>query len=91
LLEKLREARRVASIEYVCLAPQQQRISYEWYQRTLRRYCKEANVRMIGTHGLRHSTAALYMHHGATQDDLRQLFAHASASTTAIVTAEALT
>lgn len=41
-------------------------LSYEWYSRTLRRYCKELAIPLIGTHGLRHSTSTLYLSHGAT-------------------------
>ncbi|MCX6102808.1 MAG: tyrosine-type recombinase/integrase [Proteobacteria bacterium] len=47
-----------------------------------RRYCLEVEIPQVGTHGLRHSTSELYMAHGATRDDLRQLFAHSSIETT---------
>jgi integrase len=53
-------------------------LSYEHYLKTLKSYCREAKVPAIGTHGLRHSTSELYMSHGATRDDLRELFAHSS-------------
>jgi len=82
LLDRLRKAKREAEVPYVCPAPTQQMLSYEWYCRTLKQYCKEAGIRIIGTHGLRHTTASLYMHHGATKDDLRDLFSHSSLSTT---------
>jgi site-specific recombinase XerD len=38
---------------------------------------------MIASHGLRHSTSELYIHHGATKDDLQRLFAHATPAITA--------
>jgi integrase len=57
-------------------------LPYRWYLVALRRYCREAGVPRIGTHGLRHSTAELYMRHGATRDDLQQLFGHSSLSVT---------
>lgn len=57
-------------------------ITYRVYWRTLKRYCREAGVPVIGTHGLRHSTGTLYVHHGASRDDLRRLFAHSSLSVT---------
>src|SRR5690349_9972448 len=37
-----------------------------------------AGVPVVPTHGLRHSTAELYMSNGASRDDLRILFAHSS-------------
>lgn len=52
------------------------------YQKALKRYCREAGVREVATHGLRHSTSEVYMHHGATRDDLRMLFAHCNSSVT---------
>ena len=53
-------------------------LSYEWYQRSLRRYCTAAGVPVIGTHGLRHSTSALYLSGGASRDQIRALLAHSS-------------
>jgi integrase len=53
-------------------------LSYEFYLETLKKYCRELEIPEVGTHGLRHSTSELYLHHGATRDDLRRLFAHSS-------------
>jgi integrase len=39
-------------------------------------------VPVIASHGLRHSTSELYIHHGATRDDLRRLFAHSTPAVT---------
>ncbi len=57
-------------------------MSYTWYKRALQDSYRELKLPAISTHGLRHSTSELYMHHGAGTDDIRQLLAHASASTT---------
>lgn len=57
-------------------------LDYWMYRKVLRQYCQEAKVTVIATHGLRHSTSELYQTYGASRDDLRQLFAHSSVSTT---------
>jgi integrase len=57
-------------------------LPYRWYIRALRKYCHELGITSISSHGLRHSTSELYIHHGATKDDLRQLFAHSSPAIT---------
>ena len=44
--------------------------------------CDELEIPVIGTHGLRHSTSALYLSHGASMGDLQTLFAHSSQSLT---------
>ena len=54
-------------------------LSYEHYVRTLRRYCIEAGVPEVSTHGLRHSTAAIYMQEGASRDDIAQLLGNPTA------------
>lgn len=66
----------------VVTATDGQMLRYEWYNRSLQRYCRELKLPVIGTHGLRHSTAELYMANGATADDLRRLFAHSSQAVT---------
>jgi integrase len=53
-------------------------LSYEWYNRSLRRYCKAIGLPVIGTHGLRHSTSGLYLSGGASRDQIRALLAHSS-------------
>ncbi len=37
----------------------------------------------LATHNLRHSTSALWMEHGATDDDMKLLFAHSDPKVTA--------
>ena len=53
-----------------------------WYCKALVGYCQELGIQEIKTHGLRHSTSEIYLSHGASRDDLRQLFAHSSLKVT---------
>ena len=57
-------------------------IPQRWYCIALRKYCRQLGIPEIGTHGLRHSTSEIYLSHGASRDDLRQLFAHSSLKVT---------
>jgi integrase len=82
LLGLLQSAKEGAKSEFVAEAPDGGMLSYEWYFRTLKSYCEELEIPVIGTHGLRHSTSGVYLIHGATKDDLRTLFAHSSMSVT---------
>jgi len=82
LLTLLREAKLKATSPYVVTSPLNNALPYKNYLRALKKYCKALGLPKIGTHGLRHSTSELYMHHGATKDDLRSLFAHSSAAVT---------
>lgn len=54
-------------------------LSYEHYMRTLKAYCRQVELPEVGTHGLRHSTASLYMDLGATRDDIASLLDNPSA------------
>lgn len=59
------------------------RLNYKHYLSALKRYCEMAGVKEIGTHGLRHSVAGLYLkNYGAMREDLRALLGHSSSSTT---------
>lgn len=78
----LREKKREANSIYVSPSPQGKILPYERYRRRLTWYCEELEIPVIGTHGLRHSTSALYMSHGANLGDLQALFAHSSQSLT---------
>lgn len=83
LLDVLREARVNAKSDFVAPSPfTGEMLSYEYYLETLKGYCRELSLPVIGTHGLRHSTSELYQSGGATRDDLRQLFAHSSSEIT---------
>lgn len=68
--------------EFVVRSEGYEMLSYEWYQRSLVRYCKELGLPRIGTHGLRHSTSALYLSSGANRDEIRELMAHSSEKVT---------
>lgn len=57
-------------------------LDYSRYRRILVRYCNEAGVRPIASHGLRHSSSEVWMEAGASRDDLRILFAHQDSKTT---------
>ncbi len=82
LLEMLKTAKASSKSEYVVTASDSGILRYEWYNRTLLRYCATLKIPAIGTHGLRHSTSELYMTYGATADDLQELFVHSSSRVT---------
>lgn len=81
VLEALRHGKTPE--DYVVKSETFEMLSYEWYQRTLLRYCTELHLPRIGTHGLRHSTSSLYLSSGATRDEIRALLAHSSERVTA--------
>lgn len=82
LLELLIKAKQNSISDYVVTSESGCFLSYHTYQKALRRYCRLAGVRRVSSHGLRHSTSELYMANGASRDDLRILFSHASGATT---------
>ena len=82
LLDLLRCKREKAISTFVVTSPTGEMLSYEWYFRSLVRYCKALGITRIGTHGIRHSTSTLYLSHGAHRDDIRELFAHSSSAVT---------
>lgn len=82
LLNLLEQESSKATGELVVQPPNYKMLDYWTYRKVLKQYCIEANVPVVATHGLRHSTSELYMAHGATRDDLRILFAHSAASVT---------
>lgn len=82
LWEHLQSQRQRASTEYVAAEVGETYLKYFGYLFTLQRYCREAEVTMLSTHGLRHSSSELYMAAGASRDDLRLLFAHSCSSVT---------
>lgn len=69
--------------EFVVRSPGYFMLSYETYQRAVIKYCKGLKLPRIGTHGLRHSTSALYLSNGASRHEIRSLFAHSSDRVTA--------
>ena len=82
LLGKLKLAKTVSTSRFVVTSPRREMLNYWGYRAALRRYCVEAKVPNIAAHGLRHSTAAIYMAHGASRDDLQRLFRHSSSAVT---------
>lgn len=84
LCDRLKSARLEAAGDLVTPSPRgsQLVLPQRWYGNALKKYCRELELPIIGTHGLRHSTSEIYMSHGASRDDLRQLFAHSSTSVT---------
>jgi integrase len=82
LLQKLVGAKAMATTPFVVCSPRAEQLPYKWYMRHLKNYCSELKIPVIATHGLRHSTSELYIHHGATRDDLRRLFAHSTPAVT---------
>jgi integrase len=82
LWEHLRRTRIASGGLFVVQGVKGEWLDYHGYATALERYCKEAEVPRVSTHGLRHSTSELYMAHGATRDDLRILFAHSSGAVT---------
>ena len=82
LLDFLKEMQNSANGELVVVPEGWKMLDYWMYRKILKTYCEEAEVPVIATHGLRHSTSELYQSYGASRDDLRELFAHSSASTT---------
>lgn len=84
LQEKLVAAKRESHSELVLSSPHEKGtiLPYRWYLVALKKYCNELGITVISSHGLRHSTSELYIHHGATRDDLRRLFAHSTPAIT---------
>lgn len=82
VLERLQVAYEERQTEWVVTSPKGNPLPYRWYLVALKTYCKTLGLTDLGTHGLRHSTSELYIHHGATRDDLRRLFAHSSPTVT---------
>lgn len=82
LREKLALAKVNATSDYVVTSPHNNILPYKWYLAHLKQYCEALGLPSIATHGLRHSTSELYIHHGATRDDLRRLFAHSTPAVT---------
>ena len=82
LLKKLMDARPLATSDLVVNSVTGNQLNYRSYVTHLKLYCSELGIPVLSTHGLRHSTSELYIHHGATRDDLRRLFAHSTPAVT---------
>lgn len=68
--------------DYVAAESAEPYVDYQRFFNALQRYCREAAVTVIGTHGLRHSASEIYMEHGGSRDDLRVLYRHSSGAVT---------
>jgi len=64
LVEKLSAAKKESTSPMVVTSPHSNRLPYKWYVKYLKEYCSELALPQIATHGLRHSTSELYIHHG---------------------------
>ena len=82
LLKRLIAAKPLATSELVVNSVTGNQLNYRSYVTHLKLYCSELGIPVLSTHGLRHSTSELYIHHGATRDDLRRLFAHSTPAVT---------
>ncbi len=82
LLHRLRTAYEERISEWVVSSLKGNHLPYRWYLVALKKYCRQLRLPDIGTHGLRHSTSEMYIHYGASRDDLRRLFAHSSVTVT---------
>ncbi len=82
LLAKLGTLPRSESTDLVAAPAGWKMLDYSKYRRVLEQFCREAGVRSIATHGLRHSSSEVWMEAGASRDDLRILFAHQDSKTT---------
>ncbi len=60
-----------------------ERVTYQTYLRVLESYCSFLRLPPIKSHGLRHSSAILYLTNGASKEDLKDgLFQHSSMKVT---------
>lgn len=82
LLVLLRRQKEDSSSPFVVCSNDGSFLSYHTFHKVLKRYCREAGVPPISTHGLRHSASEIYMEFGASRDDLRILFGHSSSKVT---------
>jgi len=83
LLEYLREESEGAGVQELVVVPEGWSMLDYWdFLDRLKAFCREAGVQEIGTHGLRHSSAAIWLEAGASRDDLRSLLAHTDPKTT---------
>ena len=82
LWQYLKRVRARTQSDFVATSPNGEMLSYEFYLETLKEYCREIKIPEIGTHGLRHSASELYLSYGASEDDIRKLFAHSSSDIT---------
>jgi integrase len=84
LWEILVQQRQATASKYVAVGPNPRvregrpLLEYGRYLLALKGYLKEAGLKDLATHNLRHSTSGLWMEHGASDQDMRLLFAHSN-------------
>lgn len=82
LWEIMKRERLTSKSEYVVVSESGEFLSYHTFHQALKRYCREAGVKVLSSHGLRHSCSEIYMENGASRDDLRMLYNHSTSAVT---------
>ncbi len=82
LWDLLRREKESAISEFVAVSPRRSYLTYGGYLKALHRYCREAGITDVATHGLRHTTSEIWQEYGAGRDDIRVLLAHSSSKVT---------
>ena len=85
LFKKLKRFEKSSGSKFVYPSPDDvtEHMDYNKYYKALKKYAKEVGLfKNIATHTLRHSTHSIYMEMGASEEDMKELFAHQSEETT---------
>ncbi|MGK5084390.1 site-specific integrase [Bdellovibrionota bacterium FG-1] len=82
LLAVMKSEKLVSKSEFVVVSESGEFLSYHTYYKALKRYCREAGVKSLSSHGLRHSCSEIYMANGASRDDMRILLNHSTSAVT---------
>ncbi|MGK5086347.1 site-specific integrase [Bdellovibrionota bacterium FG-2] len=82
LLELMKREKLLSKSEFVVTAANGDFLPYHIYTVALKRYCREAGVKSLSSHGLRHSCSEIYMANGASRDDMRILLNHSTSTVT---------
>lgn len=68
--------------DFVSPGPKGGMLSYETFLRALARACQRAGVPVVTPHELRHTSTEIWIHAGASAEDIRRLLNHGSLSAT---------
>ena len=82
LVNYLQEEKKRFPLGYVASALRGGVLDYNKLNRGLKKLCKEAFVKRVTPHELRHSCTEIWFKHGASLEDVRRLLGHKSATTT---------
>ncbi len=75
--------RKLGPDDFVCPGPDGKKmLSYNTYLGALRPLCVNAGVKALTPHELRHTCTEIYIHAGASAEDIRRLLNHASLTAT---------